>query len=99
MARQSEMAVFFSARTYSTAIQRVNYPIHKGAPNPAHGKYFFVGSIPANCYDTTRNGGAGGSKFYDTQDDAIEQAIAGGATHIQRTDCTRVDIATFRKQA
>ncbi len=32
---------------FSTAIQQVNYPMHKGLPNPAHGKFFFVGSIPA----------------------------------------------------
>lgn len=87
-----------SGARFSTAIQQVDYPIHRGQPNPAHGKFFFVGSIPANCYDTTRNGGAGGSRFYDTVDLAIDAAIDGGATHIQRPDCSKVDIAAHLAQ-
>ena len=74
---------------FSTAIQRINYPMHKGAPNPAHGKYFFVGSVPASCYDHE----CGRSKKYDTEQDAVDAAIAGGATRIQRCDCSFVDIA------
>jgi len=72
---------------FSTAIQQVNYPIHKGQPNPAHGKFFFVGSIPAACYDSER----GGSKFYATEQDAIDAAIAAGAERIQGVDCRRIN--------
>ena len=74
----------------STAIQQVNYPIHKGAPNPMHGKFIFVGLIPAPCYDQTRNNGKGGSKFYDSEQQAIDAARAAGATRIQRADCSFV---------
>lgn len=70
-----------------TAIQQINYPVHQGKPNPAHGKFYFVGNIPAACYDPTRNGGRGGSKLYDTEQDAIDAAIESGATHIQGADC------------
>ena len=34
-----------------TCILRIDYPIHHGKLNPAHGKYFFVGNIPAACCD------------------------------------------------
>lgn len=71
---------------YPTCVQRINYPIHQGAPNPAHGKYFFVGSIPASCYDHEK----GRSKKYDTEADAIAAAQAAGAERIQRCDCTFV---------
>jgi hypothetical protein len=71
----------------STAIQRINHPTHKGAPNPAHGKFFFVGSIPAACYDLARNEGRGGSKLYDTEASAIQAAIEAGADRIQGVDC------------
>lgn len=78
----------------STGIQQVNYPIHKGLPNPKHGKFFFVGSIPENCYDAEYNNGPfspkGKSRFYDTQEEAIAAAKAGGAKRIQRTDCSFV---------
>ena len=71
---------------FSTAIQQVNYPIHKGQPNPKHGMFFFVGSIPAACYDSER----GGSMFYATEQDAIDAAIAAGAERIQGVDCRRI---------
>ena len=66
---------------FSTCIQRVNYPIHKGKANPCHGKFFFVGSIPPGCYDENQR-----SLFYDTEDEAISAARAGGAKRIQRSD-------------
>ena len=71
---------------FPTAIQRVDYPIHKGKPNPVHGKYIFVGRIPGNCYnlETKR------SLHYATEQEAIVAAIAGGATRIQRADCSFV---------
>lgn len=69
-----------------TAIQRINYPIHKGAPNRAHGKYYFVGSIPAACFDQTTQR----SMKYDTEQQAIDAAKAAGATRIQRCDCSFV---------
>lgn len=69
-----------------TCIQRVNYPIHKGKPNDKHGKYFFVCSIPESCYDFKR----GGSKFYDTEQEAIAAAQSAGAKRIQRADCSFV---------
>jgi hypothetical protein len=77
---------------FSTALRQINYPMHKGQPNPAHGKFHFVGTIPANCWDETRNGGRGGAVCFDTEDEAIAAAIAGGATRIQRCDCSFVDI-------
>lgn len=80
---------------YSTAIQQINYPVHNGNPNPAHGMFFMVGSIPAGCWDATRNNGTGGSKLYGTEDAAIRDAIANGATYIQGADCRRIDPATY----
>ena len=80
MARISELAMFMQPRQrYSTAVQRINYPMHQGKPNPAHGKFIFVGSIPSDCYDMQ----ARCSKRYDTEDDAIRAAIAAGAEVIQ----------------
>lgn len=69
---------------FPTAIMQINYPTHKGQPNPAHGKFFFVGRIPGACVED------GKSKKYDTEQDAIDAAIAGGATRIQRVDCSFV---------
>ena len=73
---------------FTSAVQQINHPIHKGAPNPSHGKFFIVGTIPMACYDVTRNGGQGGSVIYDTEVQAIDALIAAGATDIQRADCT-----------
>ena len=80
---------------YSTAVQQINYPVHNGRPNPAHGKFFFVGSIPAGCYDQARNNGLGGSKLYETEDAAIRDAIANGAAYVQGADCRKIDIASY----
>ena len=78
-----------SGSRYPTAIQRINFPIYKGKPNPVHGKFFFVGAIPAECYDED----AGHSKRYDTEEQAIEAAITAGADRIQRCDCSFVDMS------
>ena len=68
---------------FPTCIQQVNYPIHLGKPNPAHGKFYFVGSIPAACYDFEKRT----SKKYDTEQKATDAAIAAGADRIQGVDC------------
>ncbi len=73
----------FLSSKFSTAIMKINYPEHKGKPNPYHGKYHFVGRIPGTCYDHDRQM----SKAYDTEQLAIDAAIAGGATDIQGEDC------------
>ena len=67
----------------STAVQQINYPMHRGAPNPSHGKFFIVGSVPAPCYDADR----GRSRIYDTEAEAIAAVIAAGATLVQGADC------------
>jgi len=72
---------------FPAAIQQIDYPIHKGAPNPAHGKYYFVGRIPGACYDLEKKR----SRHYDTEADAIAAAQAAGATRIQRVDCSFVE--------
>jgi hypothetical protein len=71
---------------FPTVIMQVNYPIHKGKPNPAHGLFFFVGSIPAACYNHEEKH----SYYYQTEQDAIDAAIAAGAERIQGVDCRRV---------
>jgi hypothetical protein len=68
---------------YSTAIQQINYPIHQGKPNPAHGKFFIVGSVPVACIDPD----TGRSKTYDTEQQAIDAVVTAGATFVQGTDC------------
>lgn len=83
-------------KPFPTAMQRINYPVHHGRPNTAHGKIIFVGRIPGACYDRDLNGGAGGSLRYETEDEAIAAAILGGAEHLQRLDCTFVDIAAWK---
>lgn len=80
------------ASAFPTAIMRINHPIHQGRPNPVHGMFFFVGAIPAACYDQQR----GGSLRYDTEDEAIDAAVLGGAERIQDTRCAFVDIAARR---
>jgi hypothetical protein len=90
MRRQTEMqgALGLLRAEFPTCVQGpINRPIHNGQPNAAHGKFYFVGRIPSSCYDTSRNNGQGGSKFYDTEQEAIDAAIAGGATRIQNTQC------------
>ena len=84
-----EIAEFINCKAkYSTAIQQVNFPIYKGKPNPVHGKFYFVGSIPAECYDEEK----GKSKKYDTEQDAIDAAVTAGADRIQRCDCSFVEL-------
>jgi hypothetical protein len=68
---------------FPTCIQQVNYPMHKGVPNPKHGMFYFVGSIPGECYDHDK----GHSFYYTTEQDAIDAAIAAGAERIQGVDC------------
>ena len=84
-----------AALRFTTAIQQINYPIHNGRANPSHGKFFFVGSIPEECWDPLRNGGAGGSKIYPTEDAAIRAAVAAGAEKIQGVDCRFIDPAAY----
>lgn len=67
---------------FPTAIQKVNHPIHKGQPNPVHGKFYFVGSVPVACHKV----------YYDTEAEAIQAAIDNGATRIQRNDCSFVTL-------
>lgn len=69
-----------------TCIQKINFPVYRGKPNPEHGKYYFVGSIPAACYDAEKKS----SIHYNTEEEAIGAAIAGGAKRIQKTDYTFV---------
>ena len=58
----------------------INFPIFKGQPNPAHGKFFVVGSVPMACHGV----------MYTTEEDAIAALQAAGATRIQRVDCSFV---------
>jgi hypothetical protein len=62
--------------------------MHKGNPNPAHGKFYFVGSVPGGCYDED----SGRSKVYDTEADAISAALAAGAVRIQKSDYSFVEV-------
>ena len=69
---------------YATALLKINYPEHNGRPNPKHGKIHVVGSVPITCMEadlTTK-------KYYDTEADALAACSAGGATDIQRLDCS-----------
>lgn len=92
--KKPTMSMLHTAQKFATAIQQVNYPMHKGQPNPMHGKFFVVGSIPETCWDPDKDNGPfspkGGSRFFDTEAQAIEAARAGGATYIQGVDCRRV---------
>ena len=80
-------AIAPNAPRFSSAVQQINFPVRNGCPNPAHGKFFIVGSIPAECWDPARNNGAGGSKLYDSEADAIDALIAADAPIIQGADC------------
>ena len=75
-------AVRLTSSRFPTCVQKVDYPFHQGKPNSKHGKFFFVGAIPSACYDPERQG----SKFYDTEQAAIDAAIAAGAERIQGVD-------------
>lgn len=76
------------SHTYPAAIQKNNCPIYKGKPNPVHGKFYFAGTIPGDCYDFDKKH----SKYYETEEAAITAAIAAGAQRIQRNDCSFVVI-------
>ena len=93
------MAMFGGGAKFSSAVQKINYPFHKGQPNPAHGKFMIVGSIPANCWDAEKDNGPfspkGASKKFDTEDAAICALIDGGADYIQGADCRKIDIAEY----
>jgi hypothetical protein len=84
----SDYAAFakFATTKLPTAIQQINYPIHKGLPNPAHGKFIFVGSIPGVCYDHIKKC----SFRYDTEQEAINAALEAGVTHLQGVDCRKI---------
>lgn len=88
------MSMLHTGQQFSTAIQKVNNPFHKGLPNPAHGKFFIVGSIPATCWNPDKDNGPfspkGGSRLFNTEQEAIDAAKAGGAVYIQGVDCRRV---------
>jgi hypothetical protein len=81
----AQVANLLSGR-FSTVILQVNYPIHKGQPNPKHGMFFFAGSIPAACYDQVEHH----SLYYATEQDAIDAALAAGAERLQGVDCRRI---------
>jgi len=68
---------------FPTCIQQVNYPVHQRKPNPKHGMFYFVGAIPLDCYDQD----ARRSRFYETEQAAIDAALAAGAEAIQGVDC------------
>ena len=83
------MAAAMGKAKFSSAVMGpINYPIHKGAPNPAHGKFYIAGSIPAACYDLARNDGRGGSVLYASEADSVAALIAAGAVNVQRCDCS-----------
>lgn len=84
-----------AAQRYSTAVLQINYPVHNGRPNPAHGMFFFAGSIPTGCWDASRNNGRGGSKLYPSEDAAIRDAIANGSTYVQGVGGRKIDIAAY----
>jgi hypothetical protein len=66
-----------------TSIQQIDYPVHQGRPNPSHGKFHLVGSIPVACYDREK----GRSLIYDTLQ-ATEAALrAAGVTRWQLPAC------------
>lgn len=79
------------AAKYPTCIQQINFPIYQGKPNPANGKFYFVGSIPAACVDEN-----GRSNKYDTEEQAIRAAIAAGAERIQGVDCRFINLDDYR---
>lgn len=93
MARVSELsrAAALLSGGFTTSIQQVNYPFHNGKPNPRHGQFFFVGTIPIECCRTDEHGHIVGSQFYPTEDEAIRAALAAGVTRLQRADCSFVD--------
>ena len=86
MKRSNTQPSLFSGQRFSTAVQQINYPIHRGQPNPAHGKFFIVGSVPVSC---------DGVKF-DTEEAAIRAVVAAGATVVQGADCRMIDTKEYQ---
>lgn len=85
MSEFSQLGQLLSAEL-PTVVSQVNYPIHKGQPNPKHGKFYLSGRIPGGCVDPETNR----SKFYDTEAEAIEAAQAAGARRIHDVKCRTV---------
>ena len=84
--KPSELGSFFATK-FPTCIQGpINHPFHQGQPNPAHGKFYFAGSIPGSCYDHETKS----SKKYPCESDAIAAALAAGVTHLQGADCRKI---------
>jgi hypothetical protein len=73
-------------RKYPTVIQKINCPTFRGQPNPEHERFYFAGSIPLACWDASREG----SSHYDTEQEAIDAALAAGVTHLQGVDCRKI---------
>jgi hypothetical protein len=103
MKRLTEMgqALALIGAKMPTIIRQIDYPIHKCKPNPAHGKFHFLGSIPWECTEpdpTSLTPDTRRSLKYDTEAQAIEAAIKNGAERIQlMRDCSFVDIEQWRK--
>lgn len=89
MNTQNEIGRFLGAK-FATCIQRIDYPMHNGKPNPAHGKFFIVGSIPAACYDAEQ----GKSKIFDTESQAISAIVQSGVRRFQKSNCAWLDAPT-----
>lgn len=81
---------------FTTAVQQVNYPVHQGKPNPRHGQFFFVGSVPAECCRVDARGHLIGSEFYPTEEAAIRAAVAAGVERIQRCDRSFVNVEDYK---
>lgn len=69
-----------SNANFPTGIRQIDYPIHKGAPNPKHGKFHFTGRCPLNKDGT--------APYFDTEAEALQFADNAGMTRIQRLDCS-----------
>jgi hypothetical protein len=67
---------------YSTAIQQIDHPTNNGSPNPYHGQFFVVGSVPVNCLDQ------GGKRIFPTIESAESALREAGIKRYQMPDCT-----------
>ncbi len=70
-----------SARLFgklSTAIQQIDYPVSCGKPNPFHGHFFLVGSVPVTLHKQT----------WPTLPEVEAALVSAGVTRWQRPDCT-----------
>lgn len=84
MRSELQQVIAMGQRGYSTAIQKIDYPIHQGKPNPVHGWYFLVGSIPASLYDHDRRG----SMRWPTLGEAMAAVESAGVERYQLPDCS-----------